>query len=164
MIEKKISTTFYKSDLISLLAPERDLVKLAIASLETAYAPYSGFLVGASVLLENNKIVTGNNQENVAYPSGTCAERVAVFYANSQYPNIKITTIAISAKSKKFKIQDIVSPCGSCRQVISEYEVKQKSNIRILLHNPDDSVLIFNSISDLLPLMFKSEGLRNFKL
>ena len=162
MIENKITTIFYESDLDSLIKEEQDLVNMAINSLNAAYAPYSGFLVGASVLLENGEVISGNNQENVAYPSGLCAERVAIFYAGSKYPDLKVKTIAISAISKKFEIEDVVSPCGACRQAIAEYEVKQEQNIRILLHHPDNSILIVNSVSDLLPFMFKSKGLKNF--
>jgi cytidine deaminase len=162
MIEKKITTTFYQTDFSSLNSEEKDMVNRAKNSLDDAYAPYSGFLVGATVLLENGEIISGNNQENVAYPSGLCAERVAIFYAGAKFPNIKIKTIAITAVSKKFEIQDIISPCGACRQAIAEYEVKQEDDIRILLHNPDDSILIVNSISDLLPFMFKSKGLKNY--
>lgn len=162
MIENKITTIFYESDLDSLIKEEQDLVNMAINSLNAAYAPYSGFLVGASVLLENGEVISGNNQENVAYPSGLCAERVAIFYAGSKYPDLKVKTIAISAISKKFEIEDVVSPCGACRQAIAEYEVKQEENIRILLHHPNNSILIVNSVSDLLPFMFKSKGLKNF--
>ena len=162
MIEKKITTTFYQTDFSSLNSEEKDMVNRAKNSLDDAYAPYSGFLVGATVLLENGEIISGNNQENVAYPSGLCAERVAIFYAGSQFPDVKMKTIAVTAISKKFEITDVISPCGSCRQAIAEYEVKQEENIRILLHHPDDSVLILNSISDLLPFMFKSKGLKNY--
>ncbi len=162
MIENKITTIFYKSNLDSLEKKDQDLINLAIKSLNSAYAPYSGFLVGTSILLENGEIISGNNQENVAYPSGLCAERVAIFYAGSKYPDVKVKTIAISAISKKFEIEDVVSPCGACRQAIAEYEVKQEESIRILLHHPDDSILIVNSVSDLLPFMFKSKGLKQF--
>ena len=162
MIEKKITTTFYQTDFSSLNSEEKDLVNRAKNSLEAAYAPYSGFLVGATVLLENGEIISGNNQENVAYPSGLCAERVAIFYAGARFPNVKIKTIAITAVSKKFEIKDVISPCGACRQAIAEYEVKQEDNIRILLHHPDDSILIVNSVSDLLPFMFKSKELKNY--
>ena len=162
MIEKKITTTFYQTDFSSLNSEEKDLVNRAKNSLEAAYAPYSGFLVGATVLLENGEIISGNNQENVAYPSGLCAERVAIFYAGARFPNVKIKTIAITAVSKKFEIKDVISPCGACRQAIAEYEVKQENNIRILLHHPDDSILIVNSVSDLLPFMFKSKELKNY--
>jgi len=162
MIEKKITTTFYQTDFSSLNSEEKDLVNRAKNSLEAAYAPYSGFLVGATVLLENGEIISGNNQENVAYPSGLCAERVAIFYAGANFPNVKIKTIAITAVSKKFEIKDIISPCGACRQAIAEYEVKQENDIRILLHHPDDSILIVNSVSDFLPFMFKSKELKNY--
>tara|TARA_B100000609_G_C16939626_1_gene293485 strand:+ start:32 stop:520 length:489 start_codon:yes stop_codon:yes gene_type:complete len=162
MIEKKITTTFIKSEFNVLTDIDKNLILKAKSSLKSAYAPYSGFLVGASVLLENGEVVVGNNQENVAFPSGLCAERVAIFYASSEFPNTKIKTIAITAISKKFKIKDVISPCGACRQAIAEYEVKQNENIRILLHQANDSVIIVNSISDLLPFMFISKGLKNY--
>ena len=162
MIEKKITTTFIKSEFDILTDSDKDLIRKAKHSLKSAYAPYSGFLVGASVLLDNGEIIAGNNQENVAFPSGLCAERVAIFYAGSEFPNIKIKTIAITAISKKFEIKDIISPCGACRQAIAEYEVKQNDNIRILLHQANDSVIIVNSISDLLPFMFISKELKNY--
>ena len=162
MIEKKITTTFYQTNKNSLSKEENSLVHLAINSLKSAYAPYSGFMVGAAVLLENGEIISGNNQENVAYPSGLCAERVAIYYAGAKFPNVKIKKIAISAVSKNFDFTDVVSPCGSCRQAIAEYEVKQDKNIKILLHHPNDDIFIVNSVADLLPFMFKSKGLKNF--
>ena len=162
MIEKKITTTFVKSEFNVLTDSDKNLIRIAKNSLKSAYAPYSGFLVGASVLLENGEVIAGNNQENVAYPSGLCAERVAIFYASSEFPNVKIKAIAITAISKKFEIKDVISPCGSCRQVISEYEEKQNENIRVLLHQANDTVIILNSISDLLPLMFISKELKNY--
>ena len=162
MSEKEIITKYIKTDFNLLTNSDKTLVLKAKNMLKSAYAPYSGFFVGAAVHLENGEIITGNNQENVAYPSGMCAERVAIFYAKSKFPNTKINSIAVSAISKNFQIEDVVSPCGSCRQVISEYEVKQNENIRILLHQSDDSVIIIKSISDLLPLMFISEKLKNY--
>ena len=134
MSEKKIITKYVKTDFDLLTNSDKTLVLKAKSMLKSAYAPYSGFLVGAAVHLENGEIITGNNQENVAYPSGMCAERVAIFYAKSQFPNTKINSIAVSAISKNFLIEDVVSPCGSCRQVISEYEVKQNENILSLIH------------------------------
>ena len=92
---------------------------------QTAYAPYSGFLVGASILLENGEMINASNQENVVYPSGLCAE-VAMFYVGSKFPDVKIDTIAVSVFSKDFEVTDIISPCGACRQVMAEYEDKQK--------------------------------------
>ena len=162
MIEKKITTTFIKSEFNDLTDSDKNLIRIAKNSLKSAYAPYSGFLVGASVLLENGEVIAGNNQENVAYPSGLCAERVAIFYASSEFPSAKIKAIAVTAISKKFEIKDVISPCGACRQVISEYEEKQHENIRVLLHQANDTVIILNSISDLLPLMFISKELKNY--
>ena len=162
MKEEKITLCFNRAKLNELSKIEQELIEKAKDAFSTAYAPYSGFLVGASVLLENEKIISGNNQENVAYPSGLCAERVALFYAGAKYPEVGIKTIAISAKSKTFEIKDVVSPCGSCRQVMAEYQQKQDKYIRILLHSPNDDVLIADSVEDLLPFMFSSEKLKKF--
>ena len=162
MKEEEIILRFNRAKLNELSKIDQELIEKAKDAFSTAYAPYSGFLVGASVLLENAKIISGNNQENVAYPAGLCAERVALFYAGSKYPEVGIKTIAISAKSKTFEIKDVVSPCGSCRQVMAEYQQKQDKDIRILLHSPNDDVLIADSVEDLLPFMFNSEKLRKF--
>ena len=162
MKEEKIELTFVKANFNELDISEQELIEKAKNAYSNAYAPYSGFLVGAALLLENDEIISGNNQENVAYPSGLCAERVALFYASAKYPQVAINTIAISAKSKTFEIEDVVSPCGACRQVMAEYQQKQGKNIRILLHSPNDEVLIANSVTDLLPFMFNSEQLRKF--
>ena len=160
--KKVITSTFLQISFSELNENDQKLISNAISSLNDAYAPYSGFLVGAAVLLDNGEIISANNQENVAYPSGLCAERVAIFYAGAKFPSIRIKTIAITAKSKKFEIKDIISPCGACRQAIAEYEVKQEGNIRILLHQSDNSVFIVESISELLPFMFKSQDLKNY--
>ena len=162
MKEEKIELTFTRAKLEELSQSEQDLIANTQHAFSNAYAPYSGFLVGASVLLENGEIINGSNQENAAYPSGLCAERVALFYAGAKYPEVAIKTIAISAKSKTFEIDDVVSPCGACRQVMAEYQQKQGQDIRLLLHSPNDEVLIANSVDDLLPFMFNSEQLRKF--
>ncbi|MCA0429491.1 MAG: cytidine deaminase [Bacteroidetes bacterium] len=124
--------------------------------LNNAYAPYSNFKVGAALLLENGEIITGTNQENIAYPSGTCAERTAIFYASTQFPGITIKAIAVTAKSESsiFTINKPVSPCGACRQVIAEYEQKQNQAIKIFMIGHNDTVYQCQSINDLLPLMF----------
>ena len=139
---------------------DQELVLFAEKSVATAYAPYSLYHVGAALRLENGKIICGNNQENVAYPSGLCAERVAIFYASSQFPDLKIETIAIAAKAQNFEIEKPVAPCGACRQVIAEYETKQKKAIRILLKGNNENIQLINSIEDILPLMFKAEELK----
>jgi len=161
MQEKKIQLSFITAHLSELSEHEQQLVTNAKSALKTAYAPYSGFLVGASILLENGEIINGSNQENVAYPSGLCAERVALFYAGARYPDIKVKTIAVSVLSKNFEVNDVISPCGACRQVMAEYEDKQEQSIKVILHSPTDEVLIANTVEDLLPFMFKSPLLKN---
>jgi len=162
MIEQKINTSFFIADLNELSYDEQMLIKKAQGILKTSYSSYSGFSVGASILLDNGVTIEGSNQENVAYPSGLCAERVALFYTGAQYPNNTIKTIAISALSKSFEIEDYISPCGACRQVMAEYEEKQSVKIKILLHSPNDKVLISNSVEDLLPFVFRSPFLKRF--
>jgi cytidine deaminase len=123
-----------------------------------AYAPYSGFHVGAAVLLENGLIVSGNNQENSAYPSGLCAERVALFYANANYPDSGVKTIAISAAKNDVLVNEPVKPCGSCRQALAETEVRFKAPIRIILDG-QDGILVLNGVESLLPLSFSNKAL-----
>jgi cytidine deaminase len=112
--------------------PESDnqLIMKAREAVQRGYAPYSGFRVGAAVLLENGSIITGTNQENAAYPSGLCAERTALFYASSQYPNVPILAIAVSTSGNGFS--DEAKPCGACRQVMSEYEDLSGNPLHIL--------------------------------
>ena len=160
MQEKKIQLSFITAHISELSENEQQLVDNAKSALKTAYAPYSGFLVGSSVLLENGEIINGSNQENVAYPSGLCAERVALFYAGARYPDVKVKKIAVSVLSKNFEVTEVVSPCGACRQVMAEYEEKQEEAIKVILHSPTDEVLIANTVEDLLPFMFKSPLLK----
>ena len=162
MQEKKIQLSFISAHISELSENEQQLVENAKSALKTAYAPYSGFLVGASVLLENGEVINGSNQENVAYPSGLCAERVALFYAGAKFPDVKINTVAISVLSKNFEVKDVISPCGACRQVMAEYEEKQHRPIKVILHSPTDEVLIANKVEDLLPFMFKSPLLKKY--
>ena len=128
MKKRELKTVFIEYDAVEKLpSADKKLIVIAKKAAETAYAPYSEFHVGAAVMLENGVCIKGNNQENVAYPSGLCAERVAVFAASSQYPGVAIKTIAISAKSKKFKVCGPVTPCGACRQVLAEYATFTKT-------------------------------------
>ena len=126
----------------------------AFEARDKAYAPYSKFLVGAALILEDGTIVTGNNQENAAYPSGLCAERTAIFYAGSQYPDKKITRMALSASSSNHTVMTPIPPCGACRQSISEYEIKQEAPIEIYFMGQTGKVVKVSSLSDLLPLAF----------
>jgi cytidine deaminase len=157
--ELKTVFTEYKT-VEELPSEDKKLVKLAKEAAKTAYAPYSGFYVGAAVLLENGVYVKGNNQENAAYPSGLCAERVAVFTASSQYQGITIKAIAVTAKSNKYIINSPVTPCGSCRQVLAEYEHLQKSPIRIILSGEKGEALVIDKVEDLLPFSFKADKLK----
>ena len=150
-------TVFENSDELSVL--EKELLQRAIEVRNTAYAPYSGFMVGASVLMSNDQIYSGSNQENAAYPSGICAERVAIWSAMSQLPDEKIKKIFISARSEKTLVNQPVAPCGACRQAIAEYETKQLEDIEIYFTGEQGNILKANSIKDLLPWMFDNSVL-----
>jgi len=143
----------YFEDYNSLEKEDVVLINKAYVALENAYAPYSNFQVAASVLLSNDEVVVGNNQENIAFPSGLCAERVALFYANANYKE-SVKTMVIVSKGNLIQNSQVISPCGSCRQVILESEKRQGEQIKIVLVGQDKSVYIFNSILDLLPFGF----------
>lgn len=137
-----------------LSVEECQLVDAARKACHRAYAPYSKFAVGAAISLSNGEVVTGSNQENVAYPSGMCAERVACFYAHSQYPEAKFNAIAIAASnSNGQELQLPISPCGSCRQVLLEYEILAGNDIKIILVG-EKEIYILPSVKSLLPLAF----------
>ncbi len=139
---------------------DKELVSLSREMVTHAYAPYSEFNVGAAILLDNGQIIKGSNQENAAYPSGLCAERVAVFSASANYPGVKMRTIAISARSHHHEMNYPVSPCGACRQVLLEYEVKQQDPIRMLLSGSSGKIYIIEKVQDLLPLSFTANDLK----
>jgi cytidine deaminase len=139
---------------------DKNLLELARKALIAAYAPYSNFYVGAAVLLENGEIVIGNNQENAAYPSGLCAERVAIYHAGAQYPGIPVKAIAVSCKAQNQVINDPVTPCGACRQAIAEYENRYEKKIRIIMAGQSGNVYVTDSIESLLPLMFNRKYLK----
>lgn len=156
-----LSVNFESYPSIDALSEEdNNLLKQAQKAVKNAYAPYSQFNVGAALLLQNGKIVTGNNQENAAYPSGLCAERVALFYANAKYPGIGLKAIAVTVKSKKQVINEPVTPCGACRQVIAEYENLFEKPIRIIMAGETGKIIITHSIENLLPLMFNKKHLK----
>ncbi len=131
----------------------RKLVELAKQETEKSYAPYSKFQVGAAILLDNGKVVLGNNQENSAYPSGLCAERTAIFYANSQYPNIPVDKIAIAAFTNNDFTENPITPCGGCRQVLSETEKRFEKPITIVLYGKKKTYIL-NDTKSLMPLQF----------
>lgn len=138
----------------SLDESDIDLVKKAYDVMENAYAPYSKFRVGASLLMEDGTLITGSNQENIAYPSGLCAERVALFYAGANYPDKKINTLCVVAKGDLVPTEEILSPCGGCRQVMLETENRQGNAFRVILVSQNEKTVVFNSARDLLPLAF----------
>jgi len=147
------------NDINELDEQDRRLMEQAVAIREMAYAPYSHFRVGAALILDNGVVVTGNNQENAAYPSGMCAERVAIWAAGSQYPDQKILKMAISARSEHHRLETPVPPCGACRQTIAEYEIKQDQFIEIFFMGEAGKVYKANSLHDLLPLIFDGSSL-----
>lgn len=156
--EIKSVLTDYNS-LAELDKTHQKLVQKAKGAAEKAYAPYSEFKVGAAVLLENGEIIEGNNQENAAYPSGLCAERVAIFYANSKYPNVAIKAIAVTANTDKGFIQEPIPPCGSCLQVMLESEKRSENSIEVLLYG-EDKITVADSIKQFLPVNFNKDMLK----
>lgn len=159
---KKIEVTTVATvfDNIAQLSKEDfSLMQKAIEAREKAYAPYSKFSVGCAVLLANGEIILGNNQENAAYPSGMCAERVAIWKAGSEFPNMKVKKMAITASSSETKVDKPVGPCGACRQTLSEYEINQKQGIEIIFMGEVGQIVKTTSLLSLLPFSFDSSYL-----
>ncbi|MGJ8744988.1 cytidine deaminase [Polaribacter sp.] len=157
-IEITSSATIFK-DISELSSKDKMLMEKSIEARKTAYAPYSKFSVGAALLLENNEIVLGNNQESAAYPSGMCAERVAIWKASSSFPGIKIKKLAISASSTITNVNKPIGPCGACRQTLSEYEINQKQPFEVLFMGEVGEVVKTESLLSLLPFSFDSSYL-----
>ncbi|MET3027176.1 cytidine deaminase [Flavobacterium sp. UW10123] len=160
MKEINITASFTIFDNLNELPVEiQNLMNQAVEIRKKAYAPYSKFKVGAALLLDNGKIILGSNQENAAYPSGLCAERTAIFYAGSAYPEAKILKMAITAASDTNQTTAPIPPCGSCRQSIAEYEIKQDTPIEIYFMGEIGEVYKSSSLKNLLPLMFDKKFL-----
>ncbi|MDR2953714.1 MAG: cytidine deaminase [Prevotella sp.] len=138
---------------------KKKLIERAKLATHMAYAPYSGFCVGAAVLLENGEIISGNNQENAAYPSGLCAERVTVFNANSQFSQTGIEAIAIAAFHDGDYTNEPCYPCGSCRQTLLEVENRFGKSLKVIMYG-ESAIYEVDSIKDLLPLSFGKESLK----
>ncbi|TKD59330.1 cytidine deaminase [Flavobacterium sp. ASW18X] len=155
MIKKTISCEIEVYESEKALQPnDKSLMQAAVEARDGSYAPYSKFNVGAALLLEDGIVVKGSNQENASYPSGLCAERVAIFAAGANYPNKKIMAIAISVASQLHLVDRPAAPCGNCRQAILEYEVKQQTPISILMQGAEGAVYKSESLGNLLPLSF----------
>jgi len=160
MKKKEIITTIYEYEAADKLKDaDLLLINKAKEACNNSYSPYSHFSVGAAVLLENGEIISASNQENAAYPSGLCAERVAIFYANSKYPDVAVKSIAIASANKDGFIEKPVPPCGACRQVLMETEQRFKKNIKVILAG-NNKVFEISSVEQLLPLSFDSRFLK----
>lgn len=157
MKEIKLETKITIYSLAEVPDDELPLVDAAVRATGQAYAPYSRFQVGAAVLLADGTIVTGSNQENAAYPSGLCAERVALFHAGHQYPDIPVVALAIAAATGGKQVESI-SPCGACRQVLLETEQRYGRPVKVLLCGTHD-VAVVESAASLLPLSFGKKDL-----
>jgi len=160
MKERKFEFSFEVYDSIDeLSAEDQQLLTEARNVTEQAYAPYSNFRVGAAAKLENGNIVTGTNQENASYPVGICAERVLLSTVSSLYPDVPVTTMAVSYQSNKIKSDHPISPCGMCRQALLEFEGRTSKLIRLILAGIKGKIYVIRSASQLLPLAFSSEEL-----
>ena len=159
---KEVSFSYKIFSSINDLSEEDKILMLeAENALEKAYAKYSGFNVGASLYLDNGEMMSANNQENMALPSSLCAERVLLYYFKANFPLANVKKMAISVKSSIEVIDEPISPCGSCRQVMLEYERMQEDNIEILLKGETGKVYLINSVSDLLPLAFNTNAINH---
>ena len=160
MKEETLCLHYKTYDYDELPALERQLIDSAKAVCASAYAPYSKFQVGAAAWLDNGEIVCGSNQENAAYPSGTCAERCTVFYANARYPESAVLILAIAASNTPGEfLSSPITPCGACRQVLLETQRRFNTPMRILLYGTSQ-VLAFDSIDALLPFQFTGEDIK----
>ena len=142
-----------------LSGADKAVVDAARAATANSYAVYSNFSVGAAVRLGNGTVVSGSNQENAAYPSGLCAERTTLFWANSQYPNEPVETLAIAAKNAQGELELPITPCGACRQVMLETEKRFGNKMKIILYGTRQCYVIDDGVRALMPLSFDSDSL-----
>lgn len=159
MKKKSIHVEFVEFENINDLSDkDKFLIDKAIEIAKKSYSPYSKFPVGAALQLDNDEIYAGNNQENIAYPSGTCAERTVLNYVHGNFPNQIIKTIAITALNSSSLVP--ITPCGFCRQVIVEMEKSQHSPIKVILHKIGGATYVFEAAVSLLPLAFDDDVLK----
>ncbi len=137
---------------------DKILIEKAKQAAKISYAPYSKFHVGAAIRLADGTLITGNNQENAAYPSGLCAERTALFHANANYPDMAVNELAIAAYTNEKYLRTPITPCGACLQVMLETEIRFNHTIRILLYGTEKTYEIIG-VKNLLPLQFCDESL-----
>ena len=159
MKQRAYTVRMYEYDRLDELSEEQViLVNSAIKAARDAYAPYSEYHVGAALRLTNGEIIIGSNQENAAYPSGICAERVAIFYAGARHPDVPVQSIAIAAIREGILQEGPVAPCGACRQVLYEKESQGEAPMELILYG-SKTIQVINKVTDLLPLPFKLEDL-----
>lgn len=142
-----------------LTRDERELVQIAIEATKNSYAKYSKFYVGAAVRLEDGQVFIGANQENAAFPSGLCAERTAIFSAQANSPGQAITTLAVAARNNFGPLDNPVTPCGGCRQVMLEMEDRYQRDVKVLLYGKK-GIYRVKSVKDLLPLSFEDANMK----
>lgn len=152
-MKKEHIVSYEEVSLNELTPQDKVLIAAAIEATQSSYSPYSHFSVGAALQLDSGIIMKGSNQENIAYPSGLCAERTAMFAASAQHPGAHFEALAIAARNTEGKLCG-ASPCGACRQVMSEYEMRQHHPMRILIYFSDTKILIFDKVEGLLPFSF----------
>ncbi|TSJ44152.1 cytidine deaminase [Mucilaginibacter corticis] len=138
---------------------DRELCAAAVEAMKNSHSPYSKFRVGAALRLQSGKIIQGSNQENVAYPSGLCAERVALFHWGSNHPDDPIISMAVTAHTDEFELKRPVTSCGSCLQVLAEYEKKQQQAVKVILFTDKSPVWVANGIESFLPFLFFEDRL-----
>ena len=156
MTNKEIKIAYQEFEsLDELELKDKELAQAAIEATSGSYAPYSHFNVGAAVMLENDEIIKGSNQENAAFPSGTCAERTALFYASASRPDVPMKAIAIAAMQNGELCKNPVTPCGACRQVMAQYQLKSGIPMNIILVG-GERIWKFTKVEDLLPFIFDS--------
>jgi len=156
MSKKTLSFDYEEFSSVSEMLPEdQELVAAALEAQKGSYSPYSEFQVGAALKLDNGVVVKGANQENVAYPSGLCAERSAMFWAGANYPDAVMETLVVAGANKGVLCESPASPCGACRQVMAEYQKKQGKPMKIILVG-SKRIRKFKCVDDLLPFIFDS--------
>jgi len=160
MVNHEIKIAFEEYDnLHELNTSDQHLCRESVKSLKNSHSPYSKFRVGVAMQLQSGKIIHASNQENVAYPSGLCAERVALFYWGANHPDDPIVTMAITAHSDEFAITKPITSCGSCLQVLAEYEKKQDQQINIILYCQQGPIWKIKGIQNQLPFLFFEDRL-----
>lgn len=159
IIKKESIIQSYES-IEDLAEADQQLLKEAKLAVNTSYAPYSQFHVGCALILENGVIIRGSNQENIAYPSGLCAERVAIFHAGATYPDVPVSAMAITVKAENYVVKEPAMSCGACLQSMSEFELKFNKPMRIILQGEVGVIYVAEGLKTFMPFMFWMDELK----